>query len=125
MRASRRSFAGRRRWAPWAHALLLLLFWHAFLASATHFHRTAPAPAGQERATQVGDGKDATGTADAGGHAQCLLCRLQRNFVADAQKESAPVSAPPTALLAAELPPSLCHVARPFSVPSGRAPPLA
>jgi hypothetical protein len=102
--------------------LLLLLFGHAFLVSATHCHRSAWSAKGQSGVV-LGVREDATGLTETGVHAQCLLCRLQRNFVADYHKVSTPLDAPRQVLSLGELPPPLSPVARPFSVPSGRAPP--
>lgn len=113
---------GRR--SPAAALLLLFIFCHAFLVSTTHCHRSTLG-AGLGGAAVSGVREDATGLPETGGHAQCLLCRLQRNFVADYQKVSVTVSAPRQALRTGELPPALSPVTRPFSVPSGRAPPSA
>lgn len=112
------------RWAPAAPLLLLLLFCHAFLVSATHFHRSALGV--RDGGGAVLDMRDdAAGLPETGGHAQCLLCRLQRSFDADYQKEWIIVGAPRQASGPCELSPALSPVTRPFCVPSGRAPPSA
>ncbi|MFL6331762.1 MAG: hypothetical protein ACJ754_00295 [Pyrinomonadaceae bacterium] len=69
-----------------AGLLLLALTAHAFVASATHFHRLpqlGPTPA----PTILQNGEGRAGGAPLGGdEKQCLLCRLQRNFVSDLQQ---------------------------------------
>lgn len=60
--------------------VLLLVFGHAVLAGATHFHRVSrqagePAPAA--RSDEADDGPSAKN------HLQCVLCRLQRQFISD------------------------------------------
>ena len=66
-----------------AGLLLLVLTAHAFVASATHFHRTNVPGAQSAHASLLG--RDAGGqSAPLGGDdAQCLLCRLQRNLVSE------------------------------------------
>ena len=108
--------------SPLASGVLLLLFVHAFLVSATHGYRSASVlPAG----VGVEAGDDLRRASELGGHAQCLLCRLQRSFVADLQKTSQLVAPTPRKTLACELSPARSTHTRPFSVPAGRAPPLA
>ena len=57
--------------------MLLLVFAHAVLAGATHFHRVsrqAGGPAAAAHGDEADDGPSAKG------HPQCVLCRLQRQF---------------------------------------------
>lgn len=114
---------GRSRWSPAASLLLLGLFCHAFLVSATHYHRSSVSSAKTQSGAVLGVREDSTGLPETGGHAQCLLCRLQRNFVADYHKESTPIGAPRQVISLSDLSPTPSPVTRPFSVPSGRAPP--
>jgi hypothetical protein len=126
-RLRRRGLSGNfGRWSPAASVLLLALFAHAFLVSATHCHRFVRAgAAGAHTEARVGSREDSSRTAEFGGEAQCLLCRLQRNFVTDFDTVSLPVGAPTQEKQLRGLPPSLPPDSRAFYVPPGRAPPLA
>ena len=106
--------------------VLLALFVHAFVVSATHCHRferpgSASAPAG----VSVSDRGDAGRAVEQDADTQCLLCRLQRGFTFDL--DSAPLLASPAARPTptlerlSELPPAT----RTPGAPSGRAPPSA
>src|ERR1044071_205460 len=104
--------------------VLLALFVHAFVVSATHCHRFelsggTNAPAG----VSVSERDEAGHLAETDAHAQCLLCRLQRGFTFDL--DSSPLLVGPTTrpTLAVEHPAVLSHASQPFGVPSGRAPP--
>jgi hypothetical protein len=109
-----------------ASLLLLVLFAHAFLVNATHFHRFARAVApGAEQGIGVGGREDVGRQSEAGAEAQCVLCRLQRNFVTDAHGVSTPVGPARQERQLHCLPPALSGNSRAFSVPQGRAPPLA
>jgi hypothetical protein len=80
-----------------AAGLLLALTAHAFIASATHFHRL-PQPGTSPAQVTFQNGEDRGEGAPLGGdEKQCLLCRLQRNLVSDLQ-HAALVIAPPPAL---------------------------
>ena len=76
--------------------VLLFLICHAFLVSATHFHRDVRPGA---RTTTVGlsagsdEGTEPSSVAF--NHAQCLLCRLQRNFICDLEQGIPAMPAPP------------------------------
>ncbi|HEV2863153.1 MAG TPA: hypothetical protein VGX48_19205 [Pyrinomonadaceae bacterium] len=60
--------------------LLLFVFAHAVFAGATHFHRVSgPGEAGHAAARE----DSAEDSAAAKGHFQCVLCRLQRQFLSD------------------------------------------
>jgi hypothetical protein len=68
-----------------AGLLLLALTAHAFVAGSTHFHRLAqPGPSPAQSAAQSGEERG-QGAPLAGDEKQCLLCRLQRNFISDLQ----------------------------------------
>jgi hypothetical protein len=77
-----------------AGLLLLALTAHAFVAGATHFHRVAQPGALPAHAVRSGEerGQDAPLSGD---EKQCLLCRLQRNFVADLQPATVVLAPPP------------------------------
>jgi hypothetical protein len=110
-----------------ASLVLLTLFVHAFLASATHFHRFSwneGVAAGQTETSARGR-EEATRRADAAGHAQCLTCRLQRNFVAECQKTSRLAEPELRDVPTARKPQPFPVTVQSFSVPAGRAPPLA
>lgn len=106
--------------------VLLALFVHAFVVSATHCHRidgrgTTNAPTG----VSVSDKGDAGGLAESDAHAQCLLCRLQRGFTFDLDRSPLLVGPALRPAVALERPAELSPATRPFGVPSGRAPPHA
>ena len=112
--------------SPTASGVLLFLFVHAFLVTATHGYRFGRVSLPETRTeVAVVDGKDLSREPEVGGHSQCLLCRLQRNFIADLQKTSQPIGPLSQKIRGRELPAGISPVARPFSVPAGRAPPLA
>jgi len=102
--------------------VLLLVFAHAVLAGATHFHRvsrqvgeTAPSAHRDE----ADDGQSAQG------HMQCVLCRLQRQFVSD-HRPSGPRFILPTSAdeSFAGRPGAAVSNAHPL-LKKGRGPPLA
>jgi hypothetical protein len=78
-----------------AGLLLLVLTAHAFVASATHFHRLPQVGATPAQTIlQNGEGH-ADGTPLGSDEKQCLLCRLQRNFVSDLQQAAIIIAPPP------------------------------
>ena len=90
----------RSRAAAW---LLLALTAHAFVASATHFHRL-PQPGASPAQVTFRNGEDRSEGAPLGGdEKQCLLCRLQRNLVTDLQHAALVIVAPPAWTPAPEL----------------------
>ncbi|HEV3468053.1 MAG TPA: DUF2946 family protein [Pyrinomonadaceae bacterium] len=106
--------------------VLLVLTGHAFVVSATHFHTARQSgPAAFACGTHAAEHAEAQTPTPAGTHEQCLLCRLQHNFVSDL-RDSAPVlDAPPAEALGRVR--SLDASARGAHLlaPSGRAPPPA
>lgn len=106
-----------------AALLLLVVTAHAFVAGSTHFHRGAASSAPADRAA-AHDGEGGGQSAPlAGDEAQCLLCRLQRNFVSDLQGATLSVVPPPAdAHGFASLSKVSASAARSL-LPSGRAPP--
>lgn len=106
-------------------ALLLGLFVHAFLVSSTHAHRVERAGGAiQSRQLSAGRNTEAERPADAGMHAQCLLCRLQRNFVSDLPDSRPFVISLQPGPLSCNVPQVTTHSTNAFLVPAGRAPPL-
>lgn len=79
-----------------AGLLLLALTLHAFVASATHFHRLPQLGASPAQTLFQNGDERGEGTPLGGDEKQCLLCRLQRNLVSDLQ-HAALVIAPPLA----------------------------
>jgi hypothetical protein len=106
--------------------VLLILTGHAFVVSASHFHRgRQPFTAASTREARVGLPDAAQSAPLAGGHEQCLLCRLQRNLVADLSHATPTLGAPRAAT---QNPDRLfhAHVRQPaLLAPPGRAPPSA
>jgi hypothetical protein len=105
--------------------VLLVLTGHAFVVSATHFHRARPSAPVAAAGPQLRLPQGAQEAPPAAGHEQCLLCRLQRNLVTDLQHSTPALQAPPAEPLgrsdSSEAPARGAHLlAR-----SGRAPPLA
>jgi hypothetical protein len=78
-----------------AGLLLLALTAHAFVASATHFHRVADAGAHSESAALLGKERNGQGAPLAGDDAQCLLCRLQRDLVSELRGAALALAPPP------------------------------
>jgi hypothetical protein len=78
-----------------AGMLLLALTAHAFVASATHFHRLPQFGASPARVTFKSGEDRGGGTPLGGDEKQCLLCRLQRNLVADLRYAALVIAAPP------------------------------
>lgn len=77
-----------------AGLLLLALTAHAFVAGATHFHRL-PQPGASPARVALRSGEDRGESAPLGGdEKQCLLCRLQRNFVSDLGHAALVIAAP-------------------------------
>lgn len=106
--------------------VLLVLLAHAFLASATHFHRAAgPYEAGASAAA-LGRQQEGGQAPLTNGDEQCLACRLQRNFasglVRHAAPETAPQAARPSGFASHGSTPK--HSAHALSA-TGRAPPLS
>ncbi|HYH84748.1 MAG TPA: hypothetical protein VEX60_04645 [Pyrinomonadaceae bacterium] len=105
--------------------VLLVLMAHAFVASTSHFHRLAGATAPVYSGAALSANEESQDAPPAGGHAQCLVCRLQRNFVSDLQQLIPVVAAPPaTAQVFETHTDTSVHSVR-FLSPSGRAPPHA
>ena len=102
--------------------MLLVVFGHAVFAGATHFHRVsrqvgeAPVSAQRDRAD---DGPSAKG------HPQCVLCRLQRQFVSDHRPSTPRLIVPTSALSGPESRPSAADLDTYPLLKKGRAPPLA
>ena len=106
--------------------MLLFLICHAFLVSATHFHRDAR-PGAPAATVGVSAGSD-EGTAPASvafNHAQCLLCRLQRNFICDLEQGIPAMPAPPADTLRRESLTTPLHSPTFYLTHFGRGPPSA
>lgn len=127
MRLGFREKEARTKASPVLTAVVLLvLTGHAFVVGATHFHRGwqpagAEAVAGERAVRPEGVSRPSLG----GGHEQCLLCRLQRNLLADLDPTSPSLGAP-----RAEAPElsSRCDLSvrqSSLHAPTGRAPPTA
>jgi hypothetical protein len=120
-RRSSKSYPRARR-----ASLLLLCLFHAFLISATHCHRAEPRkPTGQWAGVSQAAEGGTQRSLESSAHAQCLLCRLQRDFLTDFRKRYVPGDPAPQAVSASNVSPSQTFPNGLFSSPSGRAPPLA
>jgi hypothetical protein len=106
-----------------AGLLLLALTAHAFVAGATHFHRPAEAGAGGAPAAVQSGEERGQGAPLAGDEKQCLLCRLQRNFVSDLQHAALLIAPPPSLTLGHELLQEQAARVGPALLRQGRAPP--
>lgn len=105
--------------------VLLVLTGHAFVVSATHFHRGRASSAPSVGGPQAGRPSGAQDAPLAGGHEQCLLCRLQRDLFSGLQ-HSAPALDAPQARPAGRLRPSDAPTHGPqLLFRTGRAPPAA
>jgi hypothetical protein len=104
---------------------MLFLVFHAVQASAAHTHLAPNPSAGQAGAspcvTDADEGLDPRGLNT---HAQCPVCRLQRNLSSNLHN-SAPVSIEPRAIrLGVEPVAAAPGHTRPSRASAGRAPPL-
>jgi hypothetical protein len=108
-----------------AGVLLLVLTAHAFVASSTHFHRSALTGLVHAQSTAVGSEEGGQGAPQAGDDAQCLLCRLQRNFVSGVQHERPTVAPLPAEAVKYEPLQNISVRAASALLRSGRAPPQA
>lgn len=106
-----------------AGLLLLALTAHAFVAGSTHFHRLAQPGAGPARAAaQSGEGRG-SGAPLAGDEKQCLLCRLQRDFISDLQHAALLIAPPLARTQGHELLHEQVALSGPVLLRQGRAPP--
>lgn len=106
-----------------AGLLLLVVAAHAFIGSATHFHSPVAPETQSAHAALDGDGGGGQNIPQPGDAAQCLLCRLQRNFVSADQGATLVLAPPPAeALDYAALQDITAHASRSMFRP-GRAPP--
>lgn len=116
---------GRRRLSALRSLALLSLIAHAFIVSATHFHKPAPpCDLSYLSGSQISQQGSCDDSRDAASDNDCPSCVLQRNFISDARIPCpvinlAPKALPREALL---LEP---HLRGPFLISSSRAPPLA
>jgi hypothetical protein len=74
--------------------LLLALTAHAFVASATHFHSLPQLGAGPAQVALQDANGEGNGSPLGSDEKQCLLCRLQRNFVTDLHQAALLINAP-------------------------------
>lgn len=106
-----------------AGLLLLALTAHAFVAGSTHFHRLAqPGASPGQAAAQSGEARG-QGTPLAGDEKQCLLCRLQRNFISDLQHAALLIAPSPAQTHGHEHLPEQAALTVPVLLRQGRAPP--
>jgi hypothetical protein len=105
--------------------LLLALTAHAFVAGATHFHGLT-SPFAPHAPTAFQNGEERGQSQPLGGdEKQCLVCRLQRNFVSTVQQATILLAAPSAwAPVYADLKDVSASAARTLLRP-GRAPPSA
>lgn len=108
-----------------AGLLLLAVTAHAFVAGATHFHGRAFPVAQSTQAAFQGDEGGRGGAPLSGDEAQCLLCRLQRSFVADLEGATLAPAPPPSDAHGYDAPRNASARSARSLLPSGRAPPSA
>jgi hypothetical protein len=98
---------------------------HAFVASATHFHRLTTPGANSTQTVLLSREESGRSAPLGGDDAQCLVCRLQRNFASIVQ-HALPAAKPllVEALEEQSLQNTAVSAARSL-LRSGRAPPLA
>ena len=107
-----------------AGLVLLFLICHAFLVSATHFHRDVrPGARTTTIGLSAGSDEGTESSSVAFNHAQCLLCRLQRNFICDLEQGIPATLAPPADTLRREDPTTPFHSRAFYLTHSGRGPP--
>ena len=107
-----------------AGLLLLFLICHAFLVSATHFHRDArPGAPAATVGPSAGHDEGTEPSSVAFNHAQCLLCRLQRNFICDLEQGIPSMPAPPADIVRREDLTAPSHSRTFYLTHSGRGPP--
>ncbi len=106
--------------------VLLTLLSHAFLASATHFHRVVGAGYSDDSGASLSRREEQRRNPLANGDEQCLVCRLQSNFSPGLMRHAAPELTPPAAKQAglASRGHTPAQGAFTFSTP-GRAPPIS
>ncbi|MCA1626439.1 MAG: hypothetical protein LC742_00505 [Acidobacteria bacterium] len=117
-------YRGGRYAKALAPALLCLLA-HAFIVSATHYHRVNLVDSSSTPGTSVSDQRSSRAADNVAGHSQCLLCRLQRGFTTDLQKSTPSVAAPRQALVVFPHFDTASYAGRNSLIRRGRAPPLA
>lgn len=105
-----------------AGLLLLALTAHAAFASVTHFH--SPSGAAATQGALQGREEGGRGAPLTGGDAQCLLCRLQRNYVLGLRHATPAAAAPPAQALEHDYLRNASARASRSLLRSGRAPPL-
>ena len=106
-----------------AGLLLLALTAHAFIASATHFHRLTNLGVQSTHAAFQNREERGQNVPLTGDDKQCLLCRLQRNFVTDVQQATIIVAPPPVWTLGYDLLQDVPARAPCTLLRTGRAPP--
>lgn len=102
---------------------LLCLITHALLVNAIHFHITGIQEAAPNCSTLKTSHQNDSSNPFAGGHTECLSCRLQRNFVSDIRPLSFLFDSLPEPL-AREFLISEPRLQLSFSIFSSRAPPI-
>ena len=105
--------------------VLLLLFAHAYFVSATHGFRSVTSRAIALSAASTVDERRAQAEAEVNGHAECLLCRLQRNLLAELDNPATSLTPPasaPIRLAAFSTPRQSSEL---LLLAAGRAPPHA
>jgi hypothetical protein len=119
---------GRLSLSPMVTALLFfVLTTHALFVGTTHTHR-GPNFVGAfdyTAARNVGERQDAPESKKGTGHAQCLLCRLQRDLSSGLRHAVPQTEAPCARALALDSRSGLAVRSTDLNSPSGRGPPSA
>lgn len=114
------------RSARWRALCLLFLLSHAFLVSATHFHRVDLGNlSATDLSTSVASDSGQLSTNEAASHTQCLLCRLQRGFISDFERNTPSLLRPQIISSTTEHTRPAFSSRRAWRLLRGRAPPSA
>lgn len=108
-----------------AALVLLALFLHAALAGATHLHLTGSGLPPPTAGIAAGSSEAGHAALETTGHAQCLLCRLQRDLASGLINTGPAINEPPPSTPRFDAAPLGASHRILRGLTQGRAPPLA